>query len=122
MVGRRRSEIMVLSEVAVARTANNAQVRLIYRELGFSPQSFPPISSPIYNPAQVSDKQLTFSPRRVNRRVSNFIEISPKNFRFVRNNFSKIIFKKVLEFLRFLETKRCSTLSIPLRRGRISLR
>lgn len=61
LVGRRRSEIMVLSEVAVARTANNAQVRLIYRELGFSPQSFPPYPCP-YTTAQVSDKQLTFSP------------------------------------------------------------
>ena len=58
------SEIMVLSAVAVVCGANNAQLRLIYLELGFSPK-FP--RHPTNIPATyVRDKQLNFSPSRCN--------------------------------------------------------
>lgn len=55
---------MVLSEVAVVHGANNAQLRLIYRELGFSPKF--PAAQPIFLPSTFEISSLLFLSSRRN--------------------------------------------------------
>lgn len=69
------SEIMVLSEIAVVCGANNAQLRLIYLELGFSPKF--PATRPIFLPPTFEISSLVFH-LRGDSIQSTFLGSSPK--------------------------------------------